>query len=68
MKSLIYETSVASEEDLLARVMAATDVGGPRIGDRVYQNMVRMYRNYVDIGGRHIEPFFKSTRTTSSRS
>ena len=31
-----------SEEDLLARVMAAADVGLPSIGDRVYQNMVRV--------------------------
>ena len=27
-----------------ARVMAVTDVGGPRIGDRVFQNMVWRYR------------------------
>ena len=41
MKSMIYEAPVASEEDLLVQVMAAVDVGGPRIGDRVYQNMVQ---------------------------
>ena len=29
MKSLIYETPLASDEDLLARVMAAADVAGP---------------------------------------
>ena len=40
MKSLIYETPVESEEDLLGRVMAAADVGLPGIGDRMYQNMV----------------------------
>ena len=33
MKTLIYETPVESEEDLLARLMAAVDVGGPEIAD-----------------------------------
>ena len=41
MKFMIYETPVASKEDLLARVMAEVDVGGPRIDDRVYLNIVR---------------------------
>ena len=57
MKSIIYETSVNSEEDLLARVMAAADVGLQRIGDRVYQNMVRRYCVCVEVAGRHVEPF-----------
>ena len=57
MKSLNYDTPVATEEDLLAQVMAATDIGGPRIGDRVYQKMVRRYRICVDVGGRHIKLF-----------
>ena len=58
MKSLIYKTPVASEEDLLALVMAAAVVGEPRIGGRVYQKMVQRYRICVDVGGRHIGPFF----------
>ncbi|KAJ8866211.1 hypothetical protein PR048_032054 [Dryococelus australis] len=37
-------TPVESEEGLLARIMAAADLGRPRIGDRVYQNMVHRYR------------------------
>ena len=49
---------MASEEDLLAQVMAATDVGWPRIGDRVYLNMVWRYHICDDIGVHHIEPFF----------
>ena len=57
MKSLDYETSVDSQEDLLARVMAATFVGLQDIGDRVYENMVRRYRVYVEVAGRHIEHF-----------
>ncbi|KAJ8878367.1 hypothetical protein PR048_018944 [Dryococelus australis] len=44
MKGMNYKTPVESEEDLLARVMAAADLGRPGIGDRVYQNMVRRYR------------------------
>ena len=56
MKSLIYETPVAFEKDLLARVMAVQGVGGPRIGDHVYQNMVWRYRICVDIGDHHIDP------------
>ena len=46
------------EEDLLARVMAAADVGDPTIGNRVYQNVIRRYHTCVDFGGRHIESFF----------
>ena len=49
MKSLIYETPLASVEDILARVMIAADVGGQRIGNRVCQNMIRKYRIYVDV-------------------
>ncbi|KAJ8878129.1 hypothetical protein PR048_022596 [Dryococelus australis] len=58
MKGLINQTSVESEEELLARVMAAVDLGRPGIGDRVYQNMARRYCVCVDVASRHIEPFF----------
>ena len=37
MKSLVYETPVDSEEDLLTRVMVAADVGLHRIDDHVYE-------------------------------
>ena len=57
MKSFVYKTPVDSEEDLLARVMAAADIGKKGIGDRVYENMVRRYRVCVEVAGRHIEPF-----------
>ena len=40
MKSLTYETTVESQEDLLAQVMTAADVGLQGNGDRVSQNMV----------------------------
>ena len=57
LKSLIYEAPVASEEDLLVWVTAVVDVGGPSIGNRVYQNIVWRYHICVDVGGCHIEPF-----------
>ena len=41
VKSFVYETPVNSEEDLLARIIAAADVGLQYIGDRVYEIMVR---------------------------
>ena len=53
MKSLVYKTPVDSEEDLLAWVMAAVDVGLTEIGDRVYENMVRR----TLYAGLHTEPF-----------
>ena len=61
MKSLIYEAIGKSEVQLLARVMAAADIDLPDrpIGDRVYQNIVRRYRAWVEVTGCHIEPFLK---------
>ena len=43
------------EEDLLVRVVVASDVGLQ--GDRVYEMMVRRYCACVEVAGRHIEPF-----------
>ena len=57
MKSLIYETPVASKEDLLAQVMTAADVRGSKFSDRVYQNIVWRYCICVEVIGCHIEPF-----------
>ncbi|KAJ8866879.1 hypothetical protein PR048_032741 [Dryococelus australis] len=42
MKDVIYQTSVEPEEDLPVRIMAVACLGLPGIGDRVYQNMVRV--------------------------
>ena len=62
---------VESEEDLLARVMAAENVTLPGIGDRVYKNMVRRYRECAEVPGRHIDPLLEvgpeKQRTVSSR-
>ena len=37
------------EKDMLARVMAAANVGLSGIGDRLYQNTVRWYRSCVEM-------------------
>ncbi|KAJ8874554.1 hypothetical protein PR048_025417 [Dryococelus australis] len=57
MKGVIYETPVESEEELLARIVAAGDLGIPGVSGRVRQNMIRRYRVCVDVADRHIEPF-----------
>ena len=57
MKSLVYETSVDSKEELLTRIMAAADVGIQCNDDRVYEIMVRRYSVCVEVAGRHIEIF-----------
>ena len=56
-RSSLAEIPVEPEEDLLALVMAAADVGLPGIGDRVYQNKICRYCVCVEIRGCHIEPF-----------
>lgn len=58
MKSMVYETPVETEEELLARVMvAAQEINGtPGVMERVYRNMIRRYNVCNDVGGRHIEP------------
>ncbi|KAJ8895721.1 hypothetical protein PR048_001058 [Dryococelus australis] len=66
MKGLIYQTSVESEKELLAPIIAAADLGLPGIGGRVCQNIVRRYRVCVDVTGRHIKPFFTSKQYTST--
>ena len=57
MKSLVYETPVQSEEDLLARVLAAAESiqQTPGFVDRVYGNMRRRYTLCNEQQGRHVE-------------
>ena len=57
MKNCIYETPVESEENMVARGMASTDVGLPSTDERVYKYMVRRNSKGVEFDGRHIEPF-----------
>ena len=73
MKNLVYETPVDSEEDLLAWVMTAVDVGLQGIGDWMYENMVCRYLVCVEVASRHIELFLlvnpeEQQHTVSSRS
>ena len=58
MKSMVYQSPVETEEELLARVMVAAQEinGAPGVMDRVYRNMIRRYNVCNDNGGRHIEP------------
>ena len=57
MKSLIYETTAESKENLLAWVMATANAGLSIIGDRVHQNIIHRYNISVDVDDHHIEPF-----------
>ena len=54
------------EEDLLARVMAAEDVGLLGIGNHVYGNMVRRYRVFVEVAVITASPSCKWTQKTDS--
>lgn len=58
MKNLVYETPVETEEDLVARVMAAAYIikHTPGLMGRVYDNMLRRYTLCNDHQGRHVEP------------
>ena len=56
-----------SEEDLLAQVIAAAEVGLPGICDRVYQNMVCRYHVCVKVAGRHIVTFLLLIYFTSGK-
>ena len=65
MKSLVYETFVDSEEDVLARVMAPADVGLQGIGDRVHENIVLRYFASVQVAGRLRALLVSGPRTTT---
>ena len=56
---LIYDNPVESEEDQLARVMAAADIGTLRcwLSSVSEHGTSRRYRVCVEVAGRHIEPF-----------
>jgi hypothetical protein len=57
MKSLVYDTPVESEEELVARIAVASgDIAAmPGIFERVRQSCARRCRNCIDVGGRHFE-------------
>lgn len=57
MKSLVYETPVESEEDLVARILAAAQEieTTPGTFDRMYTNMLRRINACIATGGRNFE-------------
>ena len=57
-KSLMYHIPVDTVEDLLSRVLGASQETQqtPGVMERVYQNMSRRYNVCNELGGRHIEP------------
>ncbi|KDR09623.1 hypothetical protein L798_00416, partial [Zootermopsis nevadensis] len=56
-KSLVYETPVYDPEQLLAKILAASDVvrETPGIFERVRQSFVGRCNACIECGGRHFE-------------
>ena len=54
MKSMVYETDIDSEEDLVARIVSAADEvrESPGIFGRVRQSMARRRTVCLDVNGR----------------
>lgn len=59
MKSLIYETPVETEMDLVGRIVAAAGciADDPGVFDRVQESILRRYQKCIDVQGRHFEQF-----------
>lgn len=57
MKSLVYETPVETEEDLIARIaVAAGDISdNPRMIASVHRSLENRCRLCIDQNGRHFE-------------
>ena len=57
MKRLVYETPVQSEEDLVARIVVASDIiqNTPGIFDRIIFNMLRRYNTCLECHGQSFE-------------
>ncbi|PSN32148.1 hypothetical protein C0J52_23854, partial [Blattella germanica] len=57
LKSLVFETPVETDMELIARVVAACDVirNTPGIFVRVRQNLVRRCQACIEVGGRPFE-------------
>ena len=58
MKFLVYQIPVNTVENLLAGVLRAVEEiqQTPGVMEGVYQNMIRRYNVYNELGGHHIEP------------
>ncbi|KAL1509218.1 hypothetical protein ABEB36_003988 [Hypothenemus hampei] len=57
VKSLIYETSVETEQDLIARITAAFEIvqNDYQILSRVHRNLIRLLNRYIQVQGQHFE-------------
>ena len=57
LKSLVYETPVDSEAELLPRIQAACDQvrGTPEVLERVRRSMMHRCQLCIECGGRHME-------------
>lgn len=57
MKTLVYETPVESEEELIARILAAAQQiqTMPGLLERANQNMIRRCNACIEVGGRHFQ-------------
>ena len=60
MNSLIYETPVDSEMDLVGRIVDAAGLiaDHPRVFDCVQDSLLRRYQTCIDVQGRHFEQLF----------
>ena len=54
VKIIVYETPVETEEELLTRVAAQEIDETPIVMTRVYQNMIRRYNVFNEVGGGYI--------------
>ena len=56
-KSLIYETPVESQMDLVGRMVDAARLieDNSRVFDRVQESLLRRYQTCIDVQGRHFE-------------
>ena len=59
MKTLIFSTPVQSEEDLVAKITAASgDISViPRLFHNIRQSLRWKYHKYIDVGGGNFEQF-----------
>lgn len=56
MKDLVYSTPVNSEEDLVARVVAAAGfIQDDVVFDNIRESMIKKCRFCNQVGGRHFE-------------
>lgn len=57
VKSIVYETPVATEDELLGRIQAACQQvrDTPQVFERVRHSLIRRYRLCVECDGKHVE-------------